>query len=71
MDRSFEEIRAEVFALDSESQLRLAHEIEDRLQKEDPAFVEAERRSQAVDRGEMKTVDGPEAIERVRRIVRR
>jgi hypothetical protein len=69
MVRSFEEIRAEVLGLDEQSQLRLAHEIEARI--EDPNFIEAKRRSDAVARHEMKTVDGPEALQRVQNLVKR
>jgi hypothetical protein len=71
MDRSFEEIRSEVLELDSESQRRLRDEIDRNLESDHTGFHEAKRRSEAVDRGEMKTVDGPEALNRVRKSIAR
>ena len=73
MDRDFAEIRSEVLSLDRESQRALADEIEAHLadspSADSVAFLEAKRRVEAVERGEMKTVDGPEALARVRKLV--
>jgi hypothetical protein len=71
MGRTFEELRSEVFELDHESQRKLRDELEERLSSDEAGFHEAMRRSKAVERGEMRTVDGPEALERVRKLVTR
>jgi hypothetical protein len=71
MDRSFEDIRAEVLEMDRESQERLIEEIEQNLAGSNEPIAEAKRRAEAVDRGEMKTVDGPEALARVRKLIER
>jgi hypothetical protein len=69
MDRSFEEIRTDVLELDPESQRRLRNEIDRNL--ENANFREAKRRQEAVEQGEMKSVDGPEALARVRKMISR
>jgi hypothetical protein len=69
MNKSFEEIRTEVLELDSESQRRLRDEIDRNLESDQVGFREAKRRSEAVDKGEMKTVDGPDALARVRKLI--
>jgi hypothetical protein len=71
MLKTFEEIRTEVLELDSESQRRLRDDIDRNLASDDAGFREAKRRSEAVNRGEMKTVDGPEALARVKKLISR
>ena len=71
MDRSFEEIRTQVLELDSESQRRLRDEIDRKLESHHAGFREAKRRSEAVDCGNMNTVDGPDALRRVRKLITR
>jgi hypothetical protein len=71
MDRKFEEIRGEVFSLDTESQRRLADEIEVRLGPFEPSdvdFEEAHERLQAYDRGEEKAISAEKSLEEVRKI---
>jgi hypothetical protein len=71
MQKTFEEIRTEVLELDSESQRRLRDEIDRNLESDRAGFGEAKRRSEAVSRGEMKTVDGPDALARVKKLISR
>jgi hypothetical protein len=71
MNKSFEEIRTEVMELDPESQRQLRDEIDRNLDCDSSNFHEAKRRSEAVSRGEMKTVDGPEALARIKKLVSR
>ena len=71
MHKSFDEIRKEVLELDPESQRQLRDEIDRNLNSDQAGFREAKLRKEAVDRGEMKTVDGPEALTRVRKLVSR
>ena len=71
MQKTFEEIRTEVLELDSESQRRLRDEIDRNLESDHAGYREAKRRSEAVSRGEMKTVDGPEALARVKKLISR
>ena len=71
MDRSYEELRSEVLGLDLSEQQKLRDEIDRNLGVDHTAYVEAKRRADAVDRGGMKTVDGPEALARVRKLVTR
>ena len=71
MQKTFEEIRTEVLELDSESQRRLRDEIDRNLESDRTGFGEAKRRSEAVNRGEMKTVDGPDALARVKKLISR
>jgi len=74
MDRNYEELRTEVMELDRVSQRKLANEIEEQLSHSDDledGFLEAKRRLDAVERGEMQTVDGPEALARVRKLIGR
>ena len=74
MDRNFDELRTEVFSLDDDTQRALVEEIEAKLAQtlnvDQCGFREAKRRMDAVERGEMKTVDGPEALARVRQLAR-
>jgi hypothetical protein len=71
MHKTFEEIRIEVLALDSDSQRRLRDEIDRNLESDRAGFSEAKRRSEAVSLGQMKTTDGPEALSRVRKLISR
>ena len=71
MDRSFEELRSEVLELGRAEQEKLRDEIDRNLGVDHSAYLEAKRRADAVDRGEMKTVDGPEALARIRKLVTR
>ena len=71
MNKSFDDIRADVLEMDPESQRRLRDEIDRNLDSDRTGYEEAKRRSAAVTRGEMKTVDGPEAIERIKKLVSR
>jgi len=73
MDRNVDELIEDALSLDQESQRRLADAIEDNLSRNDldAGFREAKKRNDAVERGEMKLVDGPEALARVRALVRR
>lgn len=71
MDKSFEEIRTEVLELDPESQRRLRDEIDHNLESGNAGLRNATLRSEAVTRGEMNTVDGPEALARVRTLISR
>ena len=71
MLKTFEEIRTEVLELDSASQLRLRDDINRNLESEHAGYPEAKRRSEAVSRGEMKTVDGPDALARVKKLISR
>jgi hypothetical protein len=71
MNKSFDEIRTEVLELDPESQRLLRDEIDRNLESDRAGFREAKRRSEAVSRGEMKTVDGPEALAKVRKLISR
>lgn len=73
-DRSFEAIRQEALSLDHDSQRSLADALEENLagsRENDPAFIEAKRRIQAMESGEMKTVDLHEAMARVRNLIKR
>ena len=72
MDRSFEQIRAEVMELDPESQRRLADEVEERLGPYEPNdidFEEAYERLQAYDRGEMTAISAEESMTSVRKLI--
>ncbi len=71
MNKSFDEIRTEVLELDPESQRQLRDEIDRNLNSDQAGFHEAKRRKDAVDRGEMKTVDGREALSRVKKLISR
>jgi hypothetical protein len=73
MDRCFEEIKQEALALDAESQRALADALESELASrgDESGFREAKRRLDAIERGEMKTVDMHEAMARVRQLIRR
>jgi hypothetical protein len=68
MDRTYEELRSEVLELGRDEQEKLRDEI-DRNLVDRTAYAEAKRRADAVDRGEMQTVDGPEALARVRNLI--
>ncbi|HEY3874116.1 MAG TPA: hypothetical protein VGM92_01450 [Candidatus Kapabacteria bacterium] len=71
MDRSFEEIRAEVLELDRESQGKLVEEIEQQWTSDidEDAYTEAARRMAAYRRGEGTTVSAEESISRVRGMI--
>jgi hypothetical protein len=73
MDRNVDELIVDALLLDMPSQRRLADAIENNLShsSQEPGFREAKRRNEAVERGEMKLVDGPEALARVRALVGR
>jgi hypothetical protein len=74
MDRSYEEVEAAAFELDPEGQRRLASALSQHLSNaefQEAALIEAERRLEAVDRGEMQIVDGAEAMARVRKLLKR
>jgi hypothetical protein len=68
MDRSFEEIRAEVLELDRESQRRLADEIEENLSEPDEEWrAEIKRRLEEYQRGGGTSVTAEESIVNARR----
>jgi hypothetical protein len=68
MDRSFEEIRAEVLELDRESQRKLADEIEENLSEPDEEWrTEIKRRLEEYQRGEGTSVTAEESIANARR----
>ena len=71
MDRTYEDLRTEVFELDRESQRKLVEEIEEQWTADidDEAFAEAARRMEAYRRGEATTVSAEESLGRVRRII--
>ncbi|MFI5264551.1 MAG: hypothetical protein ACHQM6_08560 [Candidatus Kapaibacterium sp.] len=69
--KSFEEIRTEVMELDDERQRRIRDEIDRNLRSDEAGIREAKRRSEAVSRGEMKTVDGPESLAGIRKLITR
>ena len=71
MDRSFEEIRAEVLEMDRESQERLVEEIEQQWSDtiDDEALAEAKRRLDEYKRGEGKSFTAEESIANVRRML--
>jgi hypothetical protein len=71
MDRSYEELRSEVLGLQPDEQRKLRDDIDRNLDVDHAGYLEAKRRANAVDRGEMKTVDGPEALARVRKLITR
>jgi len=73
MDRHVNELILDALSLDQEEQRQLADAIENNLSHttQEAGFREAKNRNEAVERGEMKLVDGPEALARVRALVRR
>jgi hypothetical protein len=69
MDRSFEELRDEVLALDNEKLRELADEVEARLGAFEPSeadYKEAAERLEKFDRGEITAMTAEEAMASVR-----
>ncbi len=66
MDRTYEQLRAEVLELDRESQGKLVEEIEEQWSAEldDEAYAEATQRMEAYRRGEATTVRAEESVAR-------
>jgi hypothetical protein len=71
MDRSFEDIRAEVLEMDRESQERLVEEIEQQWSDEipDEVYEEAARRREAYRSGEATTISAEESIANLRKLI--
>ena len=72
MDRSFEQIRAEVLELDPESQRRLVDEVEEKLGPYEPNnsdFEEAFERLKAFDSGKMTAISAEESMASVRALI--
>lgn len=78
MGKDLQSITEAALALDPKERGQLVDELvssisgrRERQDSMDAAYEEAQRRSDAYDRGELKTVDGQEAMTRVRNMLRR
>lgn len=73
MDRNFETIAHEAEQMAPHDQFLLAERLVRKLgetkEHRDAWAAESQRRADAIDRGEMETVDGSEALMRIRKIV--
>jgi len=79
MSNDIQSIKEAALALDERERAELVDElvfsISGKAERFEPsmdsAYEEAQRRSDAYDRGELETVDGKEAMSRVRKLIRR